>query len=152
MEEHLKKIMEYFSQCKKDSLNEMACPVFVSCDREGKHYLAGYNPDERTVNPNGVIHGGWIATVMDNAMGIFANYYGEGRMTQTVSFQISYLRPGIVGKRLMVKTYLMKQGKTMQYLNAEAWMEGREDKPVATATGVYYTKEEKSEDHSKNPK
>jgi len=34
---------------------------------------------------------------------------------------------------------LTKQGKTMQYLNAEAWMEGSEEKKIATATGVYFT-------------
>ena len=126
------------------SINEMMQPVFSRCDSQEKTYTAGFATDDRAANPNGVLHGGLIATAMDNVMGILSNFYGDSHLTQTISFQVSYLRPGTVGGRLMVRARITKQGRNVQYLNAEAWMEGTPDKLVATATGVYYTKGEKT--------
>jgi len=139
LDNHLNKMSDYFNNCSQDSINAMTQPVFVQCDEEEKSCILAFDTDERLENPNGTLHGGVIATMMDNAMGCVANYYGEQRLTQTVSFQVSYLRPGIIGNRLMVKVQLTKRGRTMQYLNAEAWMEGSEEKKIATATGVYFT-------------
>lgn len=130
-------MLEHFSKAPENTLEGMACPSFVKCDEKEQTLVLSFAVSERVKNPNGTLHGGWIATAMDTAMGILANYFGEGRRTQTVSFQISYLRPGSLEGFVKIGITLAKQGKTMQYVNAEAWRE--DGKSIATATGVYYT-------------
>lgn len=150
MEKELKEKVDFFRSAKKGTIGEMAAPQFISCDEKEQTFISLYRTDERMENPNGVLHGGLIATIMDNAMGILANYYGEERLTQTVSFQVSYLRPGILGEEVYVKARLTKRGKTMQYVSSEAWLAGKEDKLIATATGVYFTQGEGGKLHKKN--
>ena len=139
LENHLNELSDYFTDCPQESINAMTQPLFVRCDEEEKSCILAFNTDKRLENPNGTLHGGVIATMLDNAMGCMANFYGEKKLTQTVSFQVSYLRPGAIGQEVMVKVQVTKQGRTMQYLNAEAWMKGKEEKKIATATGVYFT-------------
>lgn len=139
MEHILREMGEIFRERGKGTINEMLTPDFVSCSIKEKTYLSAYKTVEWMRNPNGTLHGGFMSSTFDNAMGVLANFYGKQSMTQTVSMQISYLSPGSIGERFMIRSRVLKAGRTMQYLNAEAWMEGKEEKLVATATGVYYT-------------
>ncbi len=137
MEEKIKEMLGHFAKAPEDTLEGMTCPSFVQCDETEQTLVLSFDVSERVKNPNGTLHGGWIATALDTAMGILANYFGEGRRTQTVSFQVSYLRPGSLEGSVKICVNLTKRGKTMQYVNGEAWRE--DGKSIATATGVYYT-------------
>jgi len=60
---------------------------------EGRVVFAGW-PSERYLNPIGVVHGGWTATILDSAMAHATQttlMKGEGHTT--IEMNVSYVRP-----------------------------------------------------------
>ena len=51
---------------RKNTIGGMIDPRLLACDREELSTLIGFEAKEWEVNPNGVIHGGIIATIMSN--------------------------------------------------------------------------------------
>ena len=65
------------------------------------------------MNGAGVLHGGVIATVADEAAwhALIHAYKGKRPMT-TTELKINYLRP-IVGKKMTARAYVVRAGKTL---------------------------------------
>lgn len=61
--------------------------------REGRIVFAG-EPGFSFLNPMGTIHGGWIATILDSAMGCAVHStLKAGQLYTTTSMTINYVRP-----------------------------------------------------------
>ncbi len=98
-----------------------------------------FTPQPWMTNPGGSMHGGVIATMFDNAMGMTATACGDGGMTPTVEMQVSYLRPVALDRTVYVRVTLRNAGWTLTRLTAELWQEGAADRLSATATGTFVT-------------
>jgi acyl-coenzyme A thioesterase PaaI-like protein len=120
-----------------DTINEMFAGTLVSCSFADMTCVTAFEMPQWMKNEYGFIHGGATAAAFDNATGVFAWFAGEGRDTQTISLQVSYLRAAPVGRRLMVRSRLTKRGRRIMYVSAEAWSEGDEARLTATAEGVF---------------
>lgn len=132
---------KYFQDVQKEcdgTFNAMLDVAFESCDFEKKSLTVRVALKPWMANPGGILHGGVSASLMDYAMGLLCRYFGGGVMTPTVSMEVGYQRPGVIGGQLLVRADMTMCGFTLCHATGRAWMEGDEDKTVCTATGVYY--------------
>jgi len=68
---------------------------------------------EDFLNSNGVLHGGVIASIADEAAwhALIHAYKGE-RPSTTTELKVNYLRP-IAGKKMRARAYALRAGKTL---------------------------------------
>lgn len=113
---------------------------FVDCDPEKKTLTLAYDMTSWSSNFRGVTHGGMIASVFDQCMGILAFWCANGTVSQTVNMMITYLKPVPLESRLVIESTCSSAGRTLGNFTAKAWLEGAEDVIVATATSTFYSK------------
>lgn len=85
-------------------------------------------------NGFGIAHGGVIFSASDTAFAIASNTYGELSVALDVS--ISFLRPGIIGKKIMIEAKEIHRGKTTALYDITSYNE--EDKVVAVFKGTVF--------------
>lgn len=89
--------------------------------------------NEHALNPYGMVHGGIIFGLGDNAMGLVAS--ASGRNAVTLNAAINFLKPG-KGSYLIGKAKKIKKGKTTCYVQTNIYNEKEE--LIATMDGNYY--------------
>lgn len=90
-----------------------------------------FEPRDFLFNPQGSLHGGIIATVMDISMGHLLNHAAGPGMTLEMKTQ--YLRAARRGRFTCTGRFL-RQGKDISYLSSEFVNEAGETVAFATAT------------------
>jgi uncharacterized protein (TIGR00369 family) len=97
--------------------------------------------DERFLNPVGVMQGGFLAAVLDSAMGASAvsAHRGSKVSAANTDMKVSFLRPVRVGDELTCTATVLKAGSVISFL--EAKIENREGKLVATASSSYLVRQ-----------
>ncbi|HET8990387.1 MAG TPA: PaaI family thioesterase [Acidimicrobiales bacterium] len=95
------------------------------------------SPDERFTNPAGLVQGGFIAAVMDSAMGASAvTAQGERRVSvSNTGMKVSFVRPVRPGDALSCVATVLKSGRSVVFV--EARLHGADDRLVATASSAY---------------
>ena len=95
-----------------------------------------FTVDPALNNPNGVVHGGIIYTMVDYSMGRAVQYgLPAGEHCATIEIKISYLtsvREGTV----TVETEVVKQGRNIAFLTSK--VTDGQDRLVATASGSMF--------------
>lgn len=87
------------------------------------------------LNPNGVLHGGVLFTMVDTAMGrATMDLLEPGYICATIEIHTRFLRPVGEGE-LSVEVRVVKPGRRVVHLSAEAT--DSEGSLVATATGSF---------------
>ena len=82
-------------------------------------------PSEHFLNPLGTVHGGWVATVLDSAMGCAVHSVMErGQAYTTVDMSVSFVRP-VRAKTgvLRCEGKLIHSGKRIATAEARMWDE-----------------------------
>lgn len=97
--------------------------------------------DERFLNPAGVVQGGFLAAMLDSAMGASAvTVVGERKViVANTEMKISFLRPVRAGDVLTCVATVLKPGRVISFL--EAKISDADDRLVATASSTYLVKE-----------
>ncbi len=90
-------------------------------------------------NSRGFVHGGVIAALADNAMGLSLGVAAAaqgGALTRlvTVNLAVDYLASAQVGQWLVVEPRVLKAGRTMGFADALVRADGA---PVARANGAF---------------
>lgn len=86
-------------------------------------------------NPVGILHGGMIATILDDIMGITINVkYNRdfSHFYSTVNMHIDYLASAREGATVIARSAITKAGKTI--MNAEGWLYDADGKLLAHST------------------
>jgi uncharacterized protein (TIGR00369 family) len=87
-------------------------------------------------NPNGVLHGGVIYTLIDYSMGSAVQPdLPPGEHCATIEVKVSYLTPVRDGT-LWAETQVMKQGRTIAFTETKVW--DHNARLVATASGSMF--------------
>lgn len=120
------------------SFGAMLNTRLAHCDYKSRSIILRMELKDWMANPYGILHGGISAAVLDMAMGILCGYFSGGVMTPTVSMEVNYVKPGVIGGQLMIQADLTGCGATLCHAAAKAWMEDTPDRTVCTAAGVYY--------------
>jgi uncharacterized protein (TIGR00369 family) len=97
--------------------------------------------DERFLNPAGVVQGGFLASILDSAMGASAvSVVGDRKVTvANTEMKVTFLRPARVGDVLTCVATVLKPGRVISFL--EAKITDQEDRLVARASSTYFVKE-----------
>ncbi|HWR21377.1 MAG TPA: PaaI family thioesterase [Verrucomicrobiae bacterium] len=91
-----------------------------------------FTPPKRFQGWKDVLHGGIIATILDEVMVNCA--YLRQIMAVTTKLQITLRRPAAIGERLIFYGQILKQGT--RTVNMKAWVEQEDGTIVAEATGL----------------
>ena len=83
-------------------------------------------------NPVGMLHGGVIAGMIDNCMGVNFYVLGLEYFYPTINLNIEYFVGAKEGESVLVKTQVVKQGRTIINLRAEVI--NQQGKTLAFAT------------------
>jgi uncharacterized protein (TIGR00369 family) len=92
--------------------------------REG-YVRLGLTVEERHTNPHGVMHGGVVTTLMDEALGgVIASVRGMEEMWKaphaTVDMNVSFLSNARAGDEITVEGTVLKLGRSIAFGEAEA--------------------------------
>ena len=97
--------------------------------------------DERFLNPAGIVQGGFIAAMLDSAMGASA-VTGAGKKNISVAnteMKVSFLRPAKLGSTLTCTAQVLKPGSVISFLEAKVIDEA--GLLIATASSSFLIKE-----------
>lgn len=128
---------QLFVKC-AGTMNAMLKPRYAACDFDKRSLTLALTVERWMVNPNGSLHGGVTAAIVDMVMGLVCRYFSGGKLVPTVHMDVTYLAPAKEGETLYCRADCEKAGFTISSATAHLWAEGREDTPVATATATYY--------------
>ncbi|HSG90336.1 MAG TPA: PaaI family thioesterase [Pseudomonadales bacterium] len=87
----------------------------------------------------GVIHGGVITAVLDNASGMAVPREGltpEQRSIATLDLRIDYMRPAVPHKDLMVSAECYQLTRSIAFVRATAWQED-DEKIIASSVATF---------------
>jgi uncharacterized protein (TIGR00369 family) len=84
-------------------------------------------------NARGFLHGGLIASLADNAMGL-SLAHATARSGVTVNLTVDYLRSGTLGQWLQVEPRVIRAGSTLGFVDALITADGE---PIARANATF---------------
>ena len=89
-------------------------------------------------NPDtGVLHGGVITSVLDNAAGMaVASAMGEWRPMATLDLRIDYMKPSTPGADLLATAHCHKLTQSIAFVRGIAYHEDPDD-PIATTVATF---------------
>lgn len=97
----------------------------------GKAIVRGVVEDGH-LNPNGVVHGGYVMTMADTAGGAALRSLNEP--VATVDFNYHFLRPVNVGQEIVASSEVVKWGQTFIAMEIRLTADGKQ---VGMATGTW---------------
>jgi len=97
-------------------------PLFVR--RDGSALSLGLRIAPAHCNARGLLHGGVISALADNAMGLACVMQIERSSALTVSLSVDFLSVGRVGQWLEVRAVPAKVGRTLAFADARIKAEG----------------------------
>ena len=89
---------------------------------------------ENHLNAAGIVHGGFMAALVDAGAGTAAHRSTDNNPCVTISLELKFISAVRLGQELIGKTKIQKKTKTMVFLTCELSVS---NKIVATASGVW---------------
>jgi acyl-coenzyme A thioesterase 13 len=86
---------------------------------------------EELTNPAGIMHGGAIAGLIDEVIGMTTFSLGKTGFYVAINLNIDFLRPGKLGEKLRVTSEVIRDGRTMAHAECKVYNE--EGKLIAKA-------------------
>ena len=110
-------------------------PSFLSCSAENRSLTLDFAAEDWMLNSKQTLHGGMLASMLDNTMGLAARFVCKTNRLSTVSLAVNYLRPVLSGERVTVAAQVDQAGRRMIFLSGCVYAEN--GKKAATATGAF---------------
>ncbi len=112
---------------------ELIGPIYGTKDGDGDYRLA-FRAEQRHGNPQGVVHGGMLMTLVDAVMGI-AVYRAIGKQRcATISLNCSFVASGRVGDWLEASAEVVRRGRSVVFMRGGIHAG---DRRLITADGVW---------------
>lgn len=92
--------------------------------RDGEAFSLGLRIAHSHCNARGLLHGGVISALADNAMGLACVTRMEGVSALTVSLSVDFLSVGRSGQWLEVRAVPAKLGRTLAFADARVEADG----------------------------
>ena len=101
----------------------------IYCKTEGTSLVFGVEVREPHTNSRGLVHGGLVAALLDNVMGLACGKALEAQGLQgsggvTISLSVEYLGMAKLGQWLTFEPHFVKAGKTVSFAEASALADG----------------------------
>lgn len=110
------------------------CGLKLNCEWDGKKVRAKFTPTELHQGWEGIIHGGILTTILDEAMG-YATYY-EGKMGVTGIMQIRFKHPASISQPLIVTASMTKNARRLTETEAKVAL--KDGTIIAESTAMQY--------------
>jgi acyl-coenzyme A thioesterase PaaI-like protein len=105
----------------------------MSFRKDGDGVVAPFTPDAMHCGFSGIVHGGIIASLLDEAL-VWACWIRTGRFGVTGKFSIRYLESLPAGTLCLVRGRLVQDRRKLW--DVESWLEGATGEVFARAEGV----------------
>jgi uncharacterized protein (TIGR00369 family) len=107
------------------------------------HVRVRYEAREAFYNPQGVVQGGLLAAMLDDAMGPAAfTLLNEGTFAPTLEMKVSFVRPARAGP-LIAEGNVVHQSR--RFIHAEGRLTTEDGQLIATATATLVVSQQKEE-------
>ena len=113
----------------------------VEFRREGERVVADFLPEEAFQGFPGVVHGGILASLLDEALSRTALLYGEWVMTGRL--EIRYRQPAVVGQMLRVSAEIEQRRARMVMARGTIALAADPETIIAEARGTFLPYPEK---------
>lgn len=118
----------YVHHARRSPLTDPWEPLFVR--QEGGAVQLAVRLREAHCNARGFVHGGLLATLADNAMGLSAvhaaqSHGAECKGALTVSLALDYLDSGRIGELLEIQPSVLRHGRTLSFVDCRMLCDGR---------------------------
>lgn len=117
----------------KSNYTARSGPLYVR--RTKRDAVFAFRADSRHVNPNNVVHGGWMTSFVDVAMAqsAFAQL-GEQGLSPTIQLESNFLAPIRIGQWVECHARLVKATARMHFVEALCTADGE---PVLRCSAIY---------------
>ncbi len=130
--ETYEQVFEKFFLAKFLGLKFEYLPVDMA-NTDKDHLRVSFEVTEMLMNPQGSLHGGIMAAVMDISMGhLLHKTVGTGGIT--IEMKTQYMRPALKG-RAVVEGRFIKKGRTLSFMESRLW--GVDEKLAAVTTATW---------------
>ena len=99
-----------------------------------KEYAFKTTISENHLNAAGIVHGGFIAALVDAGAGTAAHRSTDNNPCVTISLELKFISAVKIGQELFGRTKIQKKTKSLVFLTCEL---KASNKIVATASGVW---------------
>lgn len=96
------------------------------------HVKMSFKVEKYMLNPIGIMHGGIMATILDEVMGAASFTLGRPNGYSTINMNIDYLNPAKAGDIITGEGHVVRAGKTILHIKAKLF--SAENKLLAKAT------------------
>lgn len=117
---------------RRSPLTEPWEPIYFKATPEA--YILGLRLAEAHTNSRGLIHGGLIAALADNAMGLSCSLKGGLSGIVTINLSVDYLGSAKIGQWLEIDTNFMKIGGSICFAQCLVTADGE---PCARANATF---------------
>lgn len=118
---------------RKSPYIDMVGPLYFRKSDEGLEI--GFLAEEKHCNSRGLVHGGFMSTVADIALGYGAGDFPDGNtMLITTSITIDFAGSARIGDWVVFKTDVQKVGRMAAFANTYAHVG---DKRIVRASGIF---------------
>ncbi|QAT42958.1 PaaI family thioesterase [Aminipila luticellarii] len=138
LEQDIKKVIEKTKE-QPGRMNDLMNVKLVGCNETERTASFEFPISEWQMNPQDMLHGGITATMMDLALGLFANCIClklGGFFSPTVNMSINYLQPVYLNDKVTITAQLVSTGRSLLTLSGEAKITER-NCMAATASATY---------------
>ncbi len=111
---------------------ELIGPIY-RC-RDGDDVRFAFRAEKRHANPNDVIHGGMLTTLLDHALGAHVWHAIDRKPCATVSLNVSFISAGRPGDWIESTGRVTRRGRTLVFAEGELTTG---DRTLITAKGVW---------------
>jgi acyl-coenzyme A thioesterase PaaI-like protein len=136
MDQYVKKTMIENNEAQKDSINGMMMGEAYQCSYEEQFMTFAFPVQEWQSNRVGVMQGGLVGVAFDITVSALARFFADTQFIPTVSLEMKYLKPIILGDTLLVKAKAVSLGKRISHFYLEGTSK-KTGKILVTGSAVY---------------
>ncbi len=143
MKQSIETVLSNFKQVGTPEQPNLYCfPSLDDCDEENRTAYIRYCTYPWMANHIRILHGGVLAGMVDNAMGLAVlGALGLcGGVTPTITMTVNYKKPTPVDQDLIVRVAIIVLERHTAQAKADLYIAGKQDEILVSASGVYYTK------------
>ncbi|MEA4973128.1 hypothetical protein SDC9_82474 [bioreactor metagenome] len=96
-------------------------PKFIECNYEEKSITLEFKVKDWQINPEKILFGGAMVSMLDNAYGFLCHYFAGDRFISTICLNTIFLKPGKLGDMIQVKVKADSYGRTIVNMSGEVY-------------------------------
>lgn len=106
-----------FGQYSPSAVGRNANPILLSADESG--VALAFAVREEMANPVGTLHGGWMAVMLDETIGMSTFVVTNGKFYATVNLAVDFLSSAKVGETVTVRAIIQRRGRRVINVQGE---------------------------------